>query len=115
MATKTSITFSVHEVAPATEPFPRVGLKHLFQPFCDNRQAPLKILAVDNSVAKTLVKTDDDYLSISNGFVGACVSAWNEHYDLELSPDDIWIAIAQGLAAHVNANAKKLRAAFVDH
>lgn len=95
MASEDSITFSVHEVAPAKKRLPKVGLKKLFQSFCDNPEERLKILAVEKITARNFVKTDEDDLSISNGFVGACVSAWNDHYNLELSPDFVWIAIAQ--------------------
>uniref|UniRef100_A0A0G4IAL1 Uncharacterized protein n=1 Tax=Chromera velia CCMP2878 TaxID=1169474 RepID=A0A0G4IAL1_9ALVE len=41
--------------------------------------------------------------------------AFYEHLPLILSPDAIWITIAQGFANHVNMNAKKLRYRFVDH
>jgi hypothetical protein len=37
------------------------------------------------------------------------------HYPLVLSPDAVWLTIAQGLANHVNANAEKLRRRFVAH
>jgi len=37
------------------------------------------------------------------------------HYPLTLSPDMIWLLIVQGVAEHVNANASKLRAEFVQH
>lgn len=41
--------------------------------------------------------------------------AYNDHRPLVLSPDIIWLAIAQGVALHVNENAEKLRKIFVSH
>lgn len=50
-----------------------------------------------------------------NSFVGACVLAYNEHYVLQLSPDDVWIAIMSALSRYINANGDWLRPLFVDH
>lgn len=50
-----------------------------------------------------------------NGFLRAIHMAFAEHYPLVLSPDDVWLAIAQGFAHHVNANAEKLCKHFVRH
>lgn len=41
--------------------------------------------------------------------------SYAKHYPLVLSPDTIWLTIAQGFANHVNANAEKLRKRFVSH
>lgn len=41
--------------------------------------------------------------------------AFDEHRPLILRPDDIWLVISQGLAACVNADPEKYRAAFVSH
>jgi hypothetical protein len=41
--------------------------------------------------------------------------AFYEHRPIELSPDAVWFTIAQGFAAHVNANAETLRERFVRH
>lgn len=49
----------------------------------------------------------------ANGLLAAVQAAWVGHYDLSLSPDHIWLAIMQGLAMHVNANAEELRSEFV--
>jgi hypothetical protein len=42
-------------------------------------------------------------------------TAFAQHYPLVLTPDAIWLAIAQGFAQHVNANAEALRGKFVRH
>ena len=48
-------------------------------------------------------------------FVSAVHMAYDQHYPLVLSPDAIWMCIAQGFANHVNQNAEKLRHLFVEH
>ncbi|KAK1827894.1 hypothetical protein QBC39DRAFT_163153 [Podospora conica] len=50
-----------------------------------------------------------------NGFVYACIEAYNEHHNLVLRPDDIWLAILTQLSSHINANAATLRSRLVSH
>lgn len=47
--------------------------------------------------------------------IEAVHTAFAEHYPLVLSPDDVWLCLAQGLALHVEANAEALRSRFVRH
>lgn len=54
-------------------------------------------------------------LWIKNGFLNTIHTAFDQHLPLVLSPDDVWVAIAQGFANHVNANAEDLRYMFVQH
>lgn len=49
-----------------------------------------------------------------NGFVRAIHHAFELHCPLVLSPDDVWVVIAQGFAYHVNANSDQLRHLFVN-
>lgn len=46
--------------------------------------------------------------------VQAAFLAWNDHYPLVITPDAIWLTIAQGLARHIELNAEALRPRFVD-
>ncbi len=46
-------------------------------------------------------------------FVGAVHVAFDEHRPLELSPDAVWLCIAQGFAVHVQQQAEALRDRFV--
>lgn len=50
-----------------------------------------------------------------NGFVQAAHLAFDRHYELVLSPDDVWLCIAQGFAQHIDLNAEQLRDRFVRH
>lgn len=47
--------------------------------------------------------------------LGAAHVAFDKHLPLVLSPDDIWLTLAQGFAHHVLSNSEEFRAAFVDH
>ena len=47
-------------------------------------------------------------------FVAAVHTAYAYHFPLEISPDMVWLLIAQGFATHINENAEALRAQFVD-
>jgi hypothetical protein len=47
--------------------------------------------------------------------VAAVHLAFCDHRPLVLSPDILWLLIAQGFANHVNANAEQLRPQFVKH
>src|SRR5262245_50441118 len=40
-----------------------------------------------------------------NAFLRAVHAAYALHYPLVLTPDAVWLSIAQGFAAHVNVNA----------
>ena len=53
--------------------------------------------------------------STFNGLVCAVHLAYHRHYPLVLTPDAVWMCIAQGFAHHVSQNAEKLRNMFVDH
>lgn len=48
-----------------------------------------------------------------HAFIGAVHESFNNHRGLILSPDMIWLLIAQGFAQHINDNAEKFRSRFV--
>jgi hypothetical protein len=50
-----------------------------------------------------------------HSLIAAAHLAYQYHFPLVLSPDVIWLTIAQGLANHVNNNAERLRPQFVPH
>lgn len=53
--------------------------------------------------------------AFGNGLLGTAVEAYNQHYHLILSPDDVWISIALSLARYVDAHAERMRHVFVTH
>jgi len=48
-------------------------------------------------------------------FYSAFCEAYNNHYDIILSPDDIWLIICLQFTKYVNANSEKMRNLFVSH
>lgn len=50
-----------------------------------------------------------------NNFYGAFVNAYNNHGDIILSPDDIWIMICLKFSKYINDNSEALREKFVSH
>lgn len=48
-----------------------------------------------------------------HGLLTAVHCAYARHYPLVLGPDDVWLAIAQGFAHHVNVHAERLRGKLV--
>ena len=51
----------------------------------------------------------------SNAVLRAFVSAYNQHHDIVLSPDDMWMVVCMQFAAYLNENAEQLRSLFVEH
>lgn len=52
---------------------------------------------------------------VINGFVEACIMAYNTHCELAIKPDDIWIAIIVALSGYIDRNSEDLRSKFVVH
>lgn len=50
-----------------------------------------------------------------NPVLQAFISAYNQHHDMVLSPDDMWMIVCIQFAAYVNENAEQLRSLFVEH
>lgn len=94
------ITFAVDDVTPATS-------------------AP-RTRALGDVVGDVLALGVDGDLRVLDGprthpLLGAVHLAFAEHRPLVLSPDAIWITIAQGLARHVRLHSTELRGRLVRH
>lgn len=50
-----------------------------------------------------------------NGFVDTVVACYNEHHNLVLRPDDVWLAIVNQFSFYVSGNAENLRDKLVVH
>src|SRR6185437_10097518 len=50
-----------------------------------------------------------------HAFIETVGLAFAKHYPLVLSPDDVWLCLAQGFAMHIDQNADALRERFVRH
>ncbi len=58
---------------------------------------------------------ENGYVNSVNGFIAACLEAYNHHYHLVIDPNDVWIAILNILQIYIDKNAEKLRSRFVSH
>lgn len=63
---------------------------------------------------KAFENGSDRFVPTDNGFVYSVVHAYNNHHDLIIRPDDVWIAITTQFSLYLNANAEELRSHFVN-
>ncbi len=110
MNTHKYITFAVNAVKRAETPYP-------VQSYAEAITATLGGGALEaySRDTRTLVATQHFEENISHAFIRAVNLAYDKHYPLTLSPDMIWLLIAQGFALHININAEALRERFVQH
>lgn len=94
------ITFAVDDIAPAPTP-PRTV------PFANTRG---EVLALGGDASMPVLEG-----ITTHPLLGAVHIAFAEHRPLILSPDAIWLTIAQGLARHIRLNADSLRHKLVRH
>lgn len=95
--------FNVADVKLATKPLPELATKlHIEQLI----QRPVEACS---NIAQPVVR--EQY----HGLINSAALAFNDHRPLCLSPDMIWLTIAQGFAQHVNNNAEAMRHRFVSH
>ncbi|WP_432824797.1 DUF4419 domain-containing protein [Dactylosporangium sp. CA-092794] len=94
------VTFPVDDVTPAVAPLPERPLGELFP----------GALAVGGDPALPVLDPDGVHPLLS-----AVARAFAEHRPLVLSPDAVWLTIAQGVAQHVRLHAERLRGRLVRH
>lgn len=97
-------TFAVSDVSVARHPHKTVAQKHLLERVTGGR------VEACSGIASQVLS-----LGPGNQLQKAAGIAFTDHYPLALSPDAIWLAVAQGFASHVNKNAEALRPVFVRH
>ena len=106
-----SVTFAVDAVDVATKPMKNQLLaEQLSERF--RRTVLLNPNAQKPVAAVTLNPGNHDGC---NCLVESVCRAFAEHRPLVLSPDCIWLVIAQGFAHHVAANVESLRSRLVEH
>lgn len=67
------------------------------------------------NINERMIRTTPRVPSFSHAFMEAVHTSYADHYPLIITPDSVWLTIAQGFGHHVNANAEKLRKRFVQH
>ncbi len=101
----TSIELPIYGVA-AYKPLPRA-------PLCENlreRLGPLEAVGAD-ATAVVATKPFENF----HPLIAAADLAFRHHYPLRLTPDHLWLPIAQGIGQHINLHAESLRSRFVTH
>jgi hypothetical protein len=129
----TSTTFEVSNVKPATEPLPEVSYKEAVEAQIppakplnnlganDRKQHPSQPQDLPAAPAVRSVESCSRYYGrlldrvAYHPVVAAVHLAFMDHRPLCLSPDTIWLMIIQGVANHINANAKKLQRRIISH
>ncbi|ALG10041.1 DUF4419 domain-containing protein [Kibdelosporangium phytohabitans] len=94
------IVFAVDDVAPVTDPLPARPL----------REVHADAIAIGGDPARPIIEPDGVHPLLS-----AVGRAFAEHRPLVLSPDAVWLTIAQGVAQHIRLNAAELRPMLVRH
>jgi hypothetical protein len=100
---RTGVSFAVDSVEPATELLPE----------CRMHEAAKNRLGAIESCSDyhgTVVEHIYD-----QPLLAAVHTAFSEHRPLVLSPDAVWLTIAQGVAHHMAVHGERLRARFVAH
>jgi hypothetical protein len=102
---RSEITFKVDDVQPCQNLLSTQQGKQQFEEKIDT-----SLLAFSH---------DDSFEVVQNlgncSLVSSVHLAFSEHRPLLLTPDAIWMTIAQGFAQHINNNSEKLRNRFVTH
>jgi hypothetical protein len=94
------VTFAVDDVTPAAARLPQRRLGELFP----------DALVVGGDPALPVLRPDGVHPLLS-----AVARAFADHRPLVLSPDAVWLTIAQGVAQHVRLHAEELRPLLVSH
>lgn len=93
-------TFRVDDVTPASEPLPTVRLAEAYP----------DVLALGGDPDTAVIVPDGVH-----PLLDAVARAFADHRPLVLSPDAVWLTIAQGMAQHIRLNAEELRPKLVGH
>jgi hypothetical protein len=96
--------FAVDPVSAATKPLPTEKAKVSVE-----RLLGTPVEACDSYSANVVRQPG------FHSLIAAAHLAYQHHYPLVLTPDAVWLTLAQGLANHVNLHAERLRPLFVRH
>lgn len=103
------IRFEVDDVTPALDRLPTVSAREQFE-----RVLTTPLLSFSHADSLEVI-TDALHAADLHPLVLAIHQAFSQHRPLLLTPNIIWLTIAQGFAQHVNNNAESLRSNFVSH
>lgn len=61
----------------------------------------------------SLSKSSSSIDPSANGFVYSAIHAYSDHFHLNISPEDVWVAIITQLSFNINLHAEELQGKFV--
>ncbi|CAF1406442.1 unnamed protein product [Adineta steineri] len=110
-----STTFAVAKVDVCAKK--HVETEDLSQEDLNRWSGKTQALSLENFQTNYLLANDLNGKNhrIENAFVATVYKAYCEHYPLEISVEDIWVCIGQGISIHLNQNAEKYRTLMVSH
>jgi hypothetical protein len=103
--TQGQIRFCVDDVKPTQERLPTQAAKLQLEQLLET-----KLLAFSHNERFQAIQNPDIH-----PLAFAVHAAFSKHRPLQLTPDIIWMTLAQGFAQHVNNHAETLRSRFVKH
>uniref|UniRef100_A0A1D1Y5U9 Uncharacterized protein L662 n=1 Tax=Anthurium amnicola TaxID=1678845 RepID=A0A1D1Y5U9_9ARAE len=69
-------------------------------------------VSVDYEHSPYINKTVLENVQCSHGFIATVLEAYNRHQHLRITPDDVWLTIAQGVSQHIKLNEEKYNHLF---
>ena len=99
------ICFQVDNVEMARDTLPLINAKSYLEQQCDR-----PLVAFSHDAKFEIVEQAGNH-----PFATAVHLAFSQHRPLTITPDGVWMVIAQGFANHINNNAETLRHKFVQH
>ncbi|CAG8794648.1 22504_t:CDS:1 [Dentiscutata erythropus] len=114
MITSRSTQKITDEVIPIHELLEHINIKTYYEQ--NNKNLKFHTFSLDHTKNSDLNLTKIISLpATSHGLISAIIHAYTLHQHLRISPDDIWLTIAQGVSKHIWLNRECLRHLFVDH
>jgi hypothetical protein len=111
-ASKMPVTIKINaDLAPEccrSRDAPTTAREALFQTASGTRKSVKELL-------QTSIKDSElPYMfCTSNGFVYGCLEAYNQHHNLVIRPDDVWLTIMAQFAVYVDKNHEMMREHFI--
>ena len=104
---ETDICFRVDPVTPCQERLPLINARKRFEEMMGRS---VQVFTHEDPSDVVLTQGGADHSVVS-----AVYLAFSEHRPLVLTPDAVWITLAQGFAQHINHHANALRSSVVTH
>jgi hypothetical protein len=114
---KKSVTVKIEKLEKPTQALPEIYTPDIFRKLVISDILGI-VPSKDNAIQSGIVAqshAEDHLVNLGyHAFFDGMRAAYAGHRPVVLSPDIIWLLIAQGFAHHVNNNAEELRPLFVD-